>query len=172
MGMNNINYSINVLDSLSFPFTVQLGFKAGVNDTYSISADDINSFAPDIDILLEDVITGTTTNLRQQPVYAFTANNNDNAQRFFVHFFKNPVDINDAGRSNGNIFAYGNNIYVNTCGKEAVIFLYNDLGQEVADKKLCNSILTKITVNSTGYYIVKVLSDKKVYNAKVFCKQD
>ena len=64
--------------------------------------------------MLEDVLTGITTNLRQQATYSFSANNTDNLQRFLVHFLKNTTNINEAEQSDVNVYSYDNTIYINT----------------------------------------------------------
>ena len=167
---NGTNYSINVLSVLVTPLTVQLNFKVGVNGVYSLSAEDIGSFAPNIDIMLEDLLTNTTTNLRQQASYSFAAVNTDIAQRFLVHFLKNTNNISDNKELDVNVFSFDKTIYINTYGKEAIVYLYNSIGQEIANEKFSNASLNKLTVNSAGYYMVKVASGNKLSTTKVFCK--
>ena len=160
--------STNAIPTPTNSTVVNLGFNAYVNGNYTITAN--NSIANCTAITLEDLKTNTTQNLLQNPVYNFTAATNDNANRFVLHF-ATAVGVNEIGNSNGSIYAYDNNIYINAGEQIKQINVYNTLGQLVKTLNNVNG-LQKINMNgnATGYYIVKVVSDKNVYSEKVFVK--
>ena len=150
--------------------SVPVGIYVPANGNFSITADGLANFSQCTSVMLEDLKTNTTQNLLQNPVYNFTAATTDNANRFVLHF-ATAVGVNEIGNSNGSIYAYDNNIYINASEQIKQINVYNTLGQLVKTLNNVNG-LQKINMNgnSTGYYIVRVVSDKNVYSEKVFVK--
>jgi hypothetical protein len=82
----SINYSINALNSIQLTPDIPVLFRAGASGTFTISAQDFNSFDPSVTITLEDLKTNTTTNIRQDSLYQFTADPLDDIHRFILHF--------------------------------------------------------------------------------------
>lgn len=78
--------SRNNLHSIAETSTVPLSMEAGTNGTYTFTFDGLQSFDPTSYITLEDVATGTFTDIRQVSSYTFTMNKGDNADRFVLHF--------------------------------------------------------------------------------------
>lgn len=169
----NKNLSINTLPALNGIVVVQMALNVGKSGTYSINASEINSFDNNITILLEDVITNTFTNLRQQSFYNFTANPTDISNRFKVHFggFNS---INEIGNeSEISIYSDNNIVYINNIGNETIkeISVLNLLGQPVISKKALNNLINTIELNvSAAYYIVRVVTESNVYTQKVYIK--
>ena len=163
------DYSINVLPELYSPLTVSLGFSVGVSGNYSITASELNSFDQNILITLEDLKTSQVTDLRQNPVVNFTAANTDDANRFLVHFGRSTTGIDNTGNNDIRIYSSSGNIYVHSNGSEGNVYLYDMLGQQLTSEKLKSSTLNKLTVNTTGYYMVKVVTSKSVSVKKVLC---
>jgi len=153
--------AVNVLPSADW---VQLGFHAGVNGEYTISANEIIDIPS---VTLEDTFTGTLTDLTSDS-YTFVYNTNDNANRFIVHF--SPLSTPDNAADLYNIYSYDKDIYVavpeDTKGH---IIVYDMIGHEVAEAPI-NSVLNVISLEKSAYYIVKVMSDENVITKKVFIK--
>ena len=107
----------------------------------------------------------------QQAVYTFTASPADNANRFKVHFGVN--GINENGNGNISIYSNSNVIYVNNNSNEVVkeIVVMNVLGQEILNKKAANTTVNTITMDvASAYYVVKVVTENKVYTEKVYVR--
>lgn len=166
----NGNLSTNSIPTISGNIAIPLGFVPGIATNYSFSADGLANFSHCTSITLEDLKTNTTQNLMQNPVYNFTATTTDNANRFVLHF-DTSVGVNEIGKTNGGIYAYDNSIYVNANEQIKQIRVYNAMGQLVKTLNNVNG-LQKINMNgnATGYYIVRVVSDKNVYSEKVLVK--
>jgi hypothetical protein len=149
---------------------VPIGILVPTNGNYSITAEGMANFSMCTAITLEDLKTNTTQNLLQNPVYSFTAATTDNANRFVLHFATS-VGVNENGKTNTGIYAYDNNIYVNANEQIKQIAVYNTMGQLIETTNNVNG-LQKISMNghATGYYIVKVITDKNVYSEKVLVK--
>lgn len=167
---NSEKLSINGLAPITTSVALPVGLQVGNNGNYTINADGVNTFATCSSIILEDLKTNTTQNLMQNPVYSFAAATTDNANRFVLHF-ATAVGVNEIGNSNGSIYAYDNSIYVNANEQIKQISVYNAMGQLVKTLNNVNG-LQKINMNgnATGYYIVRVVSDKNVYSEKVLVK--
>jgi len=166
------NLSINTLPSLNGNVVVPMSLKVGANGTYTINASEMNSFASGTSIYLEDLKTGSFTNLKQQPVYTFTANVSDNSDRFRIHFAA-PNGIAENGNGNIRIYSNDNVIYVNNLANENIkeIVVMNVLGQQLLSKQSVNRTLNTITMDvASAYYVVKVVTENKVYTQKVYVR--
>ena len=52
------------------------------------------------------------------------------------------------------------------------VFVYNMIGQLLAQQELSGSTLTRVNLNTgTGYYLVKVVTSEQTYTSKVFVNQ-
>ena len=165
------NYSIDFRGE-AVAATIPIGFKAGVDGKYSITASQLESFAPATAITLEDLKLATTQNLSQNPVYNFVAEKNDNSARFLLHFgsaFGMEEDPKDLPFT---VYSSGNTVYIANASASLIqghIYVYSTLGQTVLQEKIAGGNLTTISLNvSAGYYLVKVVTDADVYTTKVF----
>ena len=86
------NLAINALPEILINYVVQLGFKVGATNNYSITAMETSSFDPSVSIFLDDTKDGVLIDLKTNPVYNFTATPNDNIQRFKI-YFRYPVQL-------------------------------------------------------------------------------
>jgi len=163
------SYSINVLPAINPPLTVSVGFFAGVSGNYSITASELGSFDQNIPITLEDLKTSQITDLRQNPVYNFTASNTDDHNRFLVHFGRSTTGIDNPVKNDVMIYSSAGNIYINSNGTEGNVYIYDMLGRELASEKLKASALNNFKISHTGYYLVKVVTPKNVSVKKVLC---
>lgn len=100
-------FSINTLRSASETPEIPVYFKAGTNGDYTITASGIESFSNRI-IYLTDNLTGLRHDLRQNPVYAFSAAAGDDANRFKLSFAT--VGIEEPSGLNIGVYAAGNQI--------------------------------------------------------------
>jgi hypothetical protein len=74
-------------------------------------------------------------------------------------------------QANSNVYSFENNIYVNSNEYIKKVNIYNTLGQLVKSVNNVNGLL-KIDMHgqSTGYYIVNVVTNNGVANQKVLIK--
>ncbi|MBU0489698.1 MAG: T9SS type A sorting domain-containing protein, partial [Bacteroidetes bacterium] len=78
---------------LGSDLSIPLGFKIGIAGTYTITASEVESFDPSIEVYLEDKLLGVVQNLRTNPVYSFSSGVVDNTTRFVVRFQNNPLPV-------------------------------------------------------------------------------
>ncbi len=167
---NNENLTINTLTSVSSNLVVPVGFKAGVNGSYTIKASNLNSFTTPTYVYLKDINTNIITDLNQK-MYTFAASTNDNANRFELIFALSPLGISNNVIENTSIYSYENTIYINSNETISQIAIYNTLGQLIKTfENKSGSISVNMDGNPTAYYIVRVVTSKNVYSEKVLVK--
>lgn len=168
---NNENYTINTLTGVSSNLVVPVGFKAGANGMYSITASELNSFSTPTYVYLKDLTNNTITDLNSTAMYSFAATTTDNADRFQLIFALSPLSISNNVKENTNIYSYDNTIYVNSNENIKQIDVYNTLGQLIKTfENKSGSIVVNMNGNVEGYYIVKVITNTNVYSQKVLVK--
>ncbi len=155
--------------------TVIMNYIAGADGDQVLTADLTNLI--DLGILIEDLQTGATQDLEQNPVYTFTGYKTDDSERFLLHFTYSPNGIGEgiAQISNINIYSSGKDIYVNstdgTFNSEGTIYVYDLMGREIAQQAFRSGELVKLTVNMrNAYAVVKVVKEGFVKTEKVFIK--
>ena len=71
-----------IINNVTVPITIY----TTAASTFTISASNLASFDPSIDITLIDLVTNTFTKLNQTSSYSFSANAGDYLKRFYIHF--------------------------------------------------------------------------------------
>jgi hypothetical protein len=151
------------INSLPATNTLPFGVKAGTPGVFTITATETSDFS---EIILEDMITGITTDLKSS---SYTFNYDLNFEdRFIVQtqlasVTQNPLDLIRIYSNNHDIYVY---VPANTRGN---IMVYTMMGQEVEHTSI-KDVVNKITLNKIGYYIVQVLGNDNVVTKKVFVK--
>jgi len=167
----NKNWTINNLTSIAQNAVVPLGFKAGADGNYTMHASELNSFSTTTYVYLKDLFTNNLSDLNQHADYTFAASATDIADRFQLIFTLSPLKISDNLIQNSAIYSYENTIFVAANENIQKITIYNTLGQLI---KTLENKTAKIAVdmngNASGYYIVKVVTNKNVYSEKVLIK--
>ncbi|MFZ4399669.1 MAG: T9SS type A sorting domain-containing protein [Bacteroidales bacterium] len=159
----NKNWSINMLTSIIDNSTISIGFKAGVNGIYTISA---TGFEGSENIELEDLQTGIKHNLSANANYSFNALTTDFPDRFLLHF--STLGINENTIKTPEINYSNSTIIVNNpwLGK-STLFIYNINGrllQLFDSKKGINQFQFKPI---PGLYIFKLINQKQLFVKKV-----
>lgn len=103
-----INLSISSVDVIEAETEFPVMFKAGVDGNYTITSSYPESFMSGSQIILTDNLTGLRHDLRQNPVYAFSAAAGDDANRFKLSFAT--VGIEEPSGLNIGVYAAGNQI--------------------------------------------------------------
>ncbi|MEI6901014.1 MAG: T9SS type A sorting domain-containing protein, partial [Bacteroidota bacterium] len=167
----DVNYSIDRLTSVNETSVVSIGIRAGLDAGYTFKATGVENFFTAKSVLLEDLKTGQTQELKDFPIYTFSAKPGDAAERFHLHF-GGPFGIDEQKNpSDFKIFSYENSVYLkNISGGNlnGEINIYNILGQRILQKRLIDNI-TRIDLNApSGCYIVTLVANNKIYSQKVF----
>ncbi len=168
---NDEDFAQNYLPYVYDSYQVPLHFGAGVNSTYHINADGLESFYSNSEIYLEDLFTEEIINLSEQQLYTFTATTDDDEARFVIHFYgvtstgENPVV------ENGKIYAYQNTVYVkfNELPSDTYqVEVINMVGQQVYTNEFAPLGLNSFKLNEKpGIYFVRLRAENRTMVQKV-----
>ncbi|MBI9038253.1 MAG: T9SS type A sorting domain-containing protein [Bacteroidales bacterium] len=83
----DLGLAINTLPDILLDngISVPLSYNVVESGSYMITASELESFI-EASIILEDILIGTTSDLNENPIYNFTANPEDDPDRFIIHF--------------------------------------------------------------------------------------
>lgn len=160
---------INGLKNISLNEEMPLGFKTSQKNSYSIKASEIRNFDINTHIFLRDKIRNIDYELTKEAEYKFTSDVTSTTDRFVLIFKSSTIttgsDEFESGNSNVVVFKNINNQIVIDCKAElkddAVVLVYNTVGQKVVDKKLANPVTVIKSTFQLGTYIVKVTNGSK-----------
>ncbi len=171
---DNKMISINALQFTGHPNTIPMGLFPGTAGTYTITAHDLNTFDISSQIFLEDLRDGVIQNLFTDPVYQFTADPNDNENRFLLHFNLSgqTTGIENYNDNSVVIYSYGTtiNMLVNfDRAQTGVVSVYNMLGQEIHTERgsFMGKHELKLEGIAAGSYIVRAQFDNNTFTQKV-----
>jgi hypothetical protein len=119
-------------------------------------------------IYLKDELTNTTINVRNQPVYTFSHNTGNAANRFKL-VFGGTIGIEEQGNLPGNLLISGNTLYINTpnlAGQTGLIEVYNASGQKLMSKTIVLSELSTLELNSKGFVVARLTAGNEVMTVK------
>jgi len=156
----------HVYESLALP----MNFKAGVNSTYHIIAEGIESFYLNSEIYLEDLQTGSMIDLREQPMYTFEGKPSDNNDRFVLHFFGVTIVSDISLSENAEVYAYANRVFVRAREQNInyKIEVFDLLGRKVFADEFNSNGLNSFTVNvQQGVYLVRLQTGNSVVVNKI-----
>jgi hypothetical protein len=132
---------------------------------------EVESMLPDEDVsvILEDLETGTFTDLRAVNTYVFTVSEGAASERFVLHLGKTTsIETPETLDNEVTIFAGNNRIYVksHTTLTNATVSVYNTVGQlvETTDYYSGEQVLS---ISRRGTYIVRVEANEGVSIQKV-----
>jgi hypothetical protein len=149
--------------------SVPVGIMVGADGNYSITADKINSFPANAEILLTDTKTNFTQDLRVNATYNFTAAAGDDQNRFML-FLSNLLGVNNTTENISKIYSSGSDVFVQMkeMNINGSVMIFDMTGKKVMEQSLEHNLVTRLKVNlSKGIYVVSVVSDKGTYNQKV-----
>jgi hypothetical protein len=175
MIQNDTALSTNVLPQVPENKTIRLGFKKGISVNYTLTASGIETFSNDTTIVLEDLKTGQSQELTDDPVYLFSSGDSDDPERFLLHFGTTSGTGDKKKKEEVIIYSYGKLIYIkihdNHC-RNGKLMIYNLLGQIIMMKSLAEIDLNIVRFEGiSGYYIAKVFSDVQVTTLKLFIRE-
>lgn len=149
---------------------VTMFFDPGQQGDQTLAAD--LSHLAEANVFLEDLLTGTTTKLNDQPVYQFQASVGDNSDRFRVHFKSAQYGIDDGDfrlKDLLRIYAYQNTLYIGSSGEAAgqtgTVRIFDITGRLLLREALPAGELVHLPIDPyKGYLVIEVIkpSDNKI----------
>jgi hypothetical protein len=121
------------------------------------------------DIFLTDLKTNYTQNMILNPVYAFTSEEGDAANRFKVTF--SGVGVTGVETNALNAYVFNQNLYVvNPTNGTATVEIFNVQGQLMGRHNVEQGLQVLPVRAAAGVYVVRLTHNGNTYNAKVFNK--
>jgi hypothetical protein len=157
----------NQLSINSLPETnmVPVGVKIGTTGTYTIAATEINDMPY---ATLEDTKTGIFTELAKSS-YTFNFTPGEDEMRFKLHF--SALSVDEEINQQASIYSFHKTAYINqNTLKVADIYIYNAAGQLITSHESATGLLA-VQLQTSGVYIVKVISNKQIQTKKIFINQ-
>jgi len=151
---------------------VPMGFSCGLSGVCRITASNMESFNPTTQIYIEDLKENFTQDLVANPAYDFNYITGENPNRFLIHFSNSTTGISDHQSDELQIYSWQDIVYVKHLkpgNLHGTVSIYDLSGREVFNGVLENILLNKYIPDVTsGFYVVKVQTDKVFVTGKVF----
>lgn len=174
--LNNKNYVINTLPYLNDAIQVPLKITGSADGQYTISATELGTFDSTFGgIYLVDRLLNKMQNLLTDPQYSAFISTADTSARFYINFTPNVIaNLNNADNSRFYVTSTDNvislacdNIKSNS-GSVTITNLQGSQVFEVQEADLSKRATTFHTGLDTGLYIIKIVTDNKVFVKKIF----
>ncbi|MFK5855527.1 MAG: hypothetical protein QM503_05305 [Bacteroidota bacterium] len=153
--------------------TIPLNLVQVINGNYTLSVTGFETLE-NYSINLEDTKTTITQNLKVNPVYNFSASQNDVAERFLLHFAWSPDGIDnpqDENTETFNIYSYGQTVYINSLDnkyRKGTIQICDMFGRTILNEQIHINGLSSYKLNiSNVYVIVKIVTDGEISTKKL-----
>ena len=168
MTADNNQLSINSLPHSASTVTVPLNFELKTDKPATLTLSGMESFNPNTNIYLEDKLAGTTINLRQQHTYAFAHQQGNDAGRFLLHF-SGIAGMEDPAKTSGRVWISDHTVNIAmpaSAGENASVEIFSMSGQRVFSQQVKLSDLTKVPVNLSGIFIIRITAAKELMVTK------
>jgi len=171
---DNNELCVNCLPFSSSGAIVPVNFSFYTNSQVYFTASGMQSFAPGVSLLLEDLLLNKVTDLRQDSVYNFTYRTADPIDRFRLRF-SGSIGIQEEQISNdGRAFVSNHFLFLDISsmqGQTADVRVYSILGQLVSSDHIqINGIARVEAPQSAGIYIVEVVAPDHRFVSRIVCK--
>ncbi len=160
--------SINSLPLPIEPVMVEMNFETQFAGEVKFSVAGIETFNPGLSILLKDEFTGQTIDLRAQPVYIFSHNPENTANRFKL-YFGGTIGIDETENLAGILWFAGNRLFINTpklAGQTGFLEIIDASGQRLMSKWLVLNEFSSLELNYQGFVIAKLTAGKEIIRVK------
>ena len=170
LSAGNEQLSINTLPHSTGIVTVPMNFELKADKTATLTISGVENFSPTTTIYLEDKLTNTTVNLRQQGTYTFNHLQSNDAGRFLLHF-NGLTGISQQPAASSQIWIYDGKVYIDApelAGQQATVEVFNTLGQRLLASGfwLQRDGITTVQLQSKGMVIVRLTAGGKVMTCK------
>lgn len=161
-----VNAMPDVNETTSIPFT----FIKNEGTNFSIELFESENMM--LDVWLLDKKLAKHFNLTKNHIYFFTAFDNDDPNRFEIHFSPVGIDEDIVDTDIVQVWTSDKKININNPKmKEGEIKVYNMLGERIKQTKLMMQNRQHLNLHtSPGYYIINITGNDFIINKKVFMK--
>lgn len=164
----------------SLPFTtgnviVPLAFSLNATTDITFTASGMESFYESIPMYLEDLTTGTITDLRANPVYTFSHTAGEAGNRFRLRFKGVTGTPEQPTTTPGHVFVSQGKLFVDIPAMQqsmATLSVFDALGRQlISRKEVLQGIVQLPAPTAPGVYIVRVMAGNISFTGKVVVNQ-
>ncbi|MBP7497158.1 MAG: T9SS type A sorting domain-containing protein, partial [Bacteroidales bacterium] len=170
--IDKMNLAVNILPKISEDLVIPLCFKAQKPGKYILNLATIQNLPKGTKVYLNDMKLNTVQELTTDKEYSFTYELTDQTSRFYLSFTMTTNTISEISRE--MFYTYSNNkyLYINfnsEKGNTGLLEVFNAEGQKIIDGETISSGTFKFAIDEAkGIYIVRLITNKKVYTNRVF----
>ncbi len=161
--VDDTDYSINCLSTDVASFDLPLGVKIQHDGVYNLTFVGFSTFGNEVNLTLEDLLTGKTVAINEGSVYTFTHTNGDSEMRFLLHFAGvNGISSPGADAKAAIIYSSNKTILVKSLNNSlnGTVEVVNMMGQVLHVQHVDGASVSINTGLTNGVYIVRYKSDK------------
>lgn len=167
--------AVNVLPDLPENSSHMLGIKVSEPGTYTLRVKQFENIPGNLDIFLDDLQEGTSVPLTDGAEYEFESEAVDTPDRFRITFHLqeelNTGTVPEHGTMDPRIYAYRNNIYLNTgrFGNEPLhVRVYDMMGKQVTELELQGSDTYAFPLDEEqGIYVIQLVAGGERFSEKI-----
>jgi hypothetical protein len=172
---DNSKLAINCLPFASSDVIVPLAFSLNATTDVTFTASGMESFYESIPMYLEDLTTGTITDLRANPVYTFSHTAGDAGNRFRLRFKGVTGTPEQPATTPGHVFVSQGRLFVDIPAMQqsmATLSVFDALGRQlISRKEVLQGIVQLPAPTAPGVYIVRVMAGNISFTGKVVVSQ-
>ena len=153
------NLSTNIIGEVDWKTKIPFAFIKNASNSYDIEAEGINTLQPRQSVYLTDLKTGDSQLLNENPIYEFTSEEGDIAERFMVHF--SALAVNDLqSEQQINAFSSHGNIEIRTSMPiTAEVHIYSISGQFIEKFQMINESSASIPMQAVkGVVLLRIIT--------------
>ena len=167
---NNTNFMLQCVSQDYDNIILPIGIKATANQTITISLNALN-LPTDVMVYLEDKSDNSFHRI-DNANFTFTPTNNlDGVGRFYLHTSRTALSLESIEEISIKIFQKNKALITKgLSGENAMITIFDLLGKEILKKRLIDKKIDLPKSIKTGVYLVKIISNGKSFNEKLFIK--
>jgi hypothetical protein len=165
------NLSINALPELNENLIIPVGFECAETSDFTVQATGLDGFEENVNVYLEDLLSGTVQNLNENPIYDFTGGNSEDPMRFRLHF-DNLTVAEELVSNPVRIYSNQNMVFIHDLKPgNVMVNIYDMMGRQIEEMQTTSARVICMQVNTqAGFYIVKVQTGDQFYTKKVYIK--
>lgn len=166
---NNPRLVVNGLPLLTAAIDVPMGLVVGTPGTNTLKFTRHWTFPAGTSIILEDLKTGTSTNLNTDSIITITTALNDNPDRFIIHINPLSIGVNESVTSSNQLVYHNNAVVVYQAAENSKLTVVDLSGRTVliSSNLENNNLKTDLSALPSGIYIAQYQSPTGISSLKL-----
>ncbi|MDP3461393.1 MAG: hypothetical protein Q8S18_01250 [Bacteroidales bacterium] len=169
LSTDEMNLAINTWQYPETATSIPVHFMLGANAPVALNISEVSSIPEQYAVLLEDLLTGTFTDLRVNTSYQFEHDTIFEADRFRLHL-QNTLGDDELASGQFRLWSQRERVYFTipaSIGNKVVLNVRDMAGRQILEKEMILQQLNSFTIpNFNGIISVMVVEKEKIHQAK------